>query len=54
MTEPKEVICEVECPACGEIVEFIELGFMVCPQCKGARAELTITAWEILEDKEDD
>lgn len=48
----KEVICEAECPACGEMVQFYEIGIMVCPHCKGAKTELTTADWEIIEDED--
>ena len=56
---PKKVICEAECPACGGIVKFYELGWKICPHCKRAKIELTlsdweISDWEIIEGKEDD
>lgn len=53
MPEP-EIIYEAECPACGEIVEFENIGCeQICPHCKGAKAEFTVN-WEIIEDKEDE
>lgn len=50
---PKEVICETECLACGKMVKIYELGFIDCPHCGEARAELTVM-WEFLEDKENE
>ncbi len=54
LLDEKEVILEAECPACGEIVQFYEIGIMICPHCKGAKTELTTTDWEIIEEKEDE
>ena len=48
----KKVICEAECPACGGIVKFYELGWKICPHCKGSKAEITLSDWEIIEDEE--
>lgn len=47
-----EVLCEVECAACGEIIKIYELGFTEC-KCGRTRAELKVEL-EILEDEEDD
>lgn len=48
----KELICEAECPACGEIVRFYELGWTTCPHCESTRTELTLTEWEIIEEEQ--
>ena len=48
----REIIYEAECPACGKIVEFDNIGWKICPHCKGAKAEFGIT-WELIEDKDD-
>lgn len=52
--ETMEVICEADCPACGEIVEFRKLGWTICPHCKSIRALLTIEKWEPIEDENED
>ena len=53
LSDEREVICEVECPACAEMVIFTELGVKVCPHCKGAKAELAVTEWVIIEEKDE-
>ena len=47
-----EVIYEAECPVCGKIVEFENIGRKICPHCKGAKAEFGIS-WELIKEKED-
>lgn len=47
----KKIICEVECPACGDNVEFTEMGEKLCPHCEGMLAELTLN-WEIIEEND--
>lgn len=41
----EKLICEVECPECGEMVKICHIGFTECP-CGNAIAELTVN-WEI-------
>lgn len=49
----KEVICEAQCPACDEMVKFYKIGVVICPYCKGTKAEFTVD-WEIIEDEKDE
>lgn len=49
----KKILYEAKCPACGEIVEFENIGWKICPHCKGAKAEFGVT-WEIIEEEEND
>ena len=42
------VICEAECPACGESLKIYNIGFTDCP-CKELKAELTVNWVEIEE-----
>ena len=56
MAKP-EILFEAQCPNCGEIVEFENIGWKICPHCKRVKAKFDVT-WEILEeiieDKEDE
>ena len=45
----KEVIYEAECPSCGEIIEFENIGLKICPHCKRVKAKFDVT-FEILEE----
>ena len=49
-----EIICEAECPACGAMVKFYELGWTICPVCESIKAELTVGEWVIIKDKKDE
>jgi hypothetical protein len=52
MDREEQIICTAECPACGEQIEFTDIGIIKeCP-CGGAEGELTVE-WRILEDKDD-
>lgn len=46
----KEILYEAECPACGGIVEFYNIGWKICPHCKRRKAKFDVT-WEIIEEK---
>lgn len=49
-----EVIYEAECPACGEMVEFENIGCeQICPHCKMVKAKFDVT-WEIIEEQDND
>lgn len=48
-----EVIYEAECPACGEMVEFENIGWKICPHCGKRKAKFDVT-WEIVKDEEID
>ena len=44
-----EIFYEAECPACGEMVNFENLGWKICPHCKRAKAKFDVT-FEIIEE----
>jgi len=37
----KKLICEIECPGCGELIQIYEMGYTPC-KCKKVQAELTV------------
>lgn len=49
----KEILFEAECPACGEIVEFYNIGWKICPHCKTRKANFTVN-WEVVEEKDNE
>lgn len=52
MNEQGEIICEDECPACGEMLPIYKMGVTKC-SCGGAKAIITVN-WELIEEKEDE
>lgn len=47
----KELICEAECPMCGEMVKIYKIGYTPCP-CGEMIAECTVN-WNLVEEDDD-
>ena len=50
---PKKPITEIECPACGEMIQIYEMGYTQC-RCKKVQAELTVLFEDLPDEDEED